>query len=204
MTAPKILSFGAHLCLLENVATTMSEADEVARPIANRVSNFLMRSREFVNSFEEWRMYTNQSTVFTINDSRNLGEIQQNFEGVAVALKSEGDSVVSRIPLALSQYAGLAGESDNKTRSIGIMAAFGSVRNIAISLIRYVLDITKSGLEVLPNTRVAKLLRVICRALPQLTTLAHNAPSLSFFLAHINQIKAACELLEMSERKKPP
>lgn len=199
----KILSFGAHLCLLENVATTMLKADEVAKPIANRIGNFLLRSREFVNSFEEWRTYTNQSTVFAVNDGSSLGEIQQNFEGVAVALQSEGDSVESRIPRALSQYAGLTGESDNKTQSIGIMSAFGSVRNISISLIRYVRDVTKSGLAVLPDSRVARLLRVICRALPRLATLAHIAPSFSFFLAHIDQIKAACEILGMSKHKDP-
>jgi hypothetical protein len=192
----KLLSFGAHLYLLENSVGALKR--ELSDPLAQRVDAVVRNSRMFINSFEEWHAYVRQSVVLDVTMGDRTTEIVSTTTEAAVTLAIEQGSVDSEITRALTEFAEAASRKDSELgAAVGIMSALRSFTNVSISFVGYIANRTKAGFSaVVKDDRPMKLLRTICRFFPLATRLTVIYPDLSWVLNHADEIRALCESLE--------
>jgi hypothetical protein len=191
----KLLSFGAHLYLLELSIGPLKE--ELSSPIAQRVDAVVRNSRAFVNSFEEWHAYVRQSIVLDIEVGEQVADIVATTKAVAATLADSQDSVDPEIPNSLDEFAKTASDAaTTQGVAVGIMSALRSFTNISISFVEYVVSRAKSIGSILRNSRTWNLIGAICRFYPLIKQLAITRPNYAWLLSYDDEIRAVCDQLK--------
>jgi hypothetical protein len=192
----KLLSFGAHLYLLESSVGPLKH--ELSDPLAQRVDAVVRNSRIFINSFEEWHAYVRQSVLLEVAVGARADQIVSTTNAAADTLDGGQARVDPQIPRALREFAETASRKESEQGvAVGSMSALRSFTNISISFVGYIADRTKAGLDaVLKDDRAMRLIRTICRFFPLAARLAVIHPDLSWLLNHSDDVLTLCKSLK--------
>ena len=191
----RLLAFGSHLYLLEGCAVSLKE--EVSPPIAQRIGAFVWNSRKFINAFEEWHEYVQQSVELDLKLSKDRQVIIDVVKRLAASLSGRSQSVDPSIPLGLEQFAETAASITMRQGSAaGIMSALRSTKNIAISFAEYATALAQTGYHhILKNRRIMSLLRIVCRFHRHAIDLSAIYPDLVWLRVHAEEFRILCDML---------
>ena len=194
-SSSNIIAFGFHLYLLESHVNDLKQ--ELLEDAARRLDALIHSSQGFVNSFEEWRKYLEQSSLLDVDSSENRKEIISVAHDAAKSFARERESVDPQITSALTEYANAASSKEAKQSvAVGLVSTLRSITNISISFTEYVLKAAKeSYASIVEGGRAMKLLKTICQFFPLVMRLAANHPDFSWLLNYSNIIRTACENL---------
>jgi hypothetical protein len=194
-SASNILAFGSHLGLIENHVSRIRH--EILEDAASRLDALLHSSREFINSFEMWREYVDQSSLLDARIGENRREVISVTEVAAEGLARDVESVDPQISSTLAEYAEIAsGVRNKRSVALAVLSALRSINNISVSFTEYIVRVAKDGYaSILDNGRALGLLKTICQFFPLAMRLAAGHPDLSWLLSHSDDIRAVCNTL---------
>ena len=192
----KVLAFGTHLYLLEDhvLELKMEFLDDKVR----RLEALIKAARQFINSFDEWRSYVQQSALIDTDTGEAKSSITSDTDAAAASLLQDKESVDPEIPAALTRYTQVArSRRDGQGYLISIMGALRAVTNISITFTNYIVQGAKDGYQAISkDKRALKLLKIICRFFPSAMRLAANHSELFWLLDYTTDIRVACEVLK--------